>query len=581
MKNLSTAGGGTVSLTFSGGISALDELVVEAGTTLWLTNSSGSVSAKRISLGDGAALHAKASVAGCDSIVLGDGATLDIPGQASTLRLRKLSLGDGARILMTAGGGSIESALAPVVGDGAKIIFTVPEALTAGKLHAVWAAPAWDGDLSSLVEIDGLEGSSWTLKRVGAVAYLSDGTVPGVYGNATTPEWIGETSSIWSDKSNWTSNTVLTGQKYGYFGRDVNPFVTNDASRSIRYPVFRSNSGPYYLAGKQITLTYGALKESSNSIRDESPMPVVIDNPLVFSGSCAYIRNTASSCLLLRGGGIALGGIYTLGDVRLGGNWRGTNAVLTTSTSRLTVLPGGILTITATDGAFNAPSWLAVDGLLDVSNTFAFASSARLFGNGDIRIRGVETGATASFPLADSLTLYPLNGWPTVSAEAPAAAVTISAADTPTLGAQGNWRYGPADGAAPETTEVERALKVAEGATLTIDTQDPETGAGHVITFADPIMGEGSVVKTGAGTLSFVTTNSVVAGTFRVEEGAITLSGAASTAAERGWTRVISAGALVGAQEALPPRFKSRIVESDGLSILEVRSERHTVFMVK
>ena len=94
-------------------------------------------------------------------------------------------------------------------------------------------------------------------------------------------------------------------------------------------------------------------------------------------------------------------------------------------------------------------------------------------------------------------------------------------------------------------------------------------------------MGEGSVVKTGAGTLSFVTTNSVVAGTFRVEEGAITLSGAASAAAERGWTRVVSAGALVGAQEALPPRFKSRIVESDGLSILEVRSERHTVFMVK
>ena len=581
MTSLSAEGGGSVSLTFTGGISALDALVVKAGTTLWLTNASGNVSTKSIRLGDGATLHASASLAECNSIVLGAGATLDIPGQSSVLRPRRLILGDNARILMTVGLGSLEAQLPPVIGDGAKIILSMPQTLTAGKLHAIWGAPAWDGDLSSLVEVDGLNGSGWTLKRVGAVAYLSDGTIPAVTGNSTTPEWIGETSSLWSEKSNWTADTVLNGQKYGYFGRDVNPYVTNDVARSIRYPVFRSNSGPYYLAGKQITLTYGALKETSNSMRDESPMPVVIDNHLVFSASCAYIRNTASSCLLLRGGGRVTGGLYTLGDVRLGGAWRGTNAVLTTSASRLTVLPGGTLTITATDGAFNAPSWLAVDGLLDVSNKLASVSSACWLGNGAVRIRDVDTGQTASFTLADSLTLYPLNGWPTVSSDAPAAAVTISAAETPTLGALNNWGYGPAAGAVPETTEAERALKVAADATLSIDTQDPETGAGHVITFADPIMGDGSVVKTGAGTLSFATTNSVIAGTFRVEEGAISISGAASAAAERGWTRVIAAGTLVGAQEALPPRFKSRVVESDGMSILEVRSEQHTVIMVR
>ena len=582
MTSFSASGGGTVSLTFSGGISALDTLVVEAGTTLWLTNSSGSVSAKSIRLGDGAALHATAPVAGCESIVLGAGATLDIPAQSSTLRLRRLVLGDNARLLMTAGLGSVEAAVAPVVGDGAKIVFTMPETVTAGTLHAVWCAPAWDGDLSSTVEIVGLEGSGWTLKRVGSVAYLSDGTVPAVTGNSTTPGWIGETSSLWSEKSNWTADTVLNGQKYGYFGRDVNPYVTNDVARSIRYPWFLSNSGPYYLAGKQLTFSYGTLgNNNSNSIRDESPMPVVIDNPLGFSGSCAFIRNTASSCLLLRGGGKTKGGIHTLGDVRLGGEWQGTNATLLSTSSRLTVLPGGTLTITATGGAFTVPAWLAVDGLLDVSNTFAFASSSSLFGSGDIRVRGVETGATASFPLADALTLYPLSGWTTVGADAPAAAVTISAVETPTLGALGNWRYGPAAGAVPETTEAERALKVAADATLSIDTEDPDTGAGHVITFADPIMGEGSVVKTGAGTLSFATTNSVIAGVFRVEEGAVNISGAVSAAAERGWTRILSAGSLEGVLEALPARLKSRIVENGDLRSLEVRAERHTVFMLK
>ena len=622
MKSLFASGGGTVSLTFSGGISALDELVVEEDSTLWLTNSSGSVSVKRIRLGDGAflnvkapvegcdtvilgagatlwttnstitaksiilgegaSLHAKSLTAGCNSIVLGAGATLDIPGQSSVLRPRKLVLGDNARILMTVGLGSLEAQLPPVVGDGAKIILSMPQALTAGKLHAIWGAPAWDGDLSSLVEIDGLDGSGWTLKRVGAVAYLSDGTIPAVTGNSTTPEWIGETSSLWSEKSNWTADTVLKGQKYGYFGRDVNPYVTNDVARSIRYPFFRSNSGPYYLAGEQITLTYGTLSNNnSNSIRDDSPMPVVIDNYLVFSGADAFIRNTGSSCLLLRGGGRAVGGIHVSGDVRLGGEWRGTTAALLSSSARLTVLPGAVLTLTATGEAFNAPSWLAVDGFLDVSNTLASVSSAYWLGNGAVRIRDVDTGQTASFTLGDSLTLYPLNGWPTVSSDAPTAAVTISAAETPTLGAQCNWRYGPAAGAEPETTEAERALKVAADATLSIDTQNPETGAGHVITFSDPIMGDGSVVKTGAGTLSFATTNSVVAGTFRVEEGSISLSGAAASAAEKGWTRVIAAGTLVGAQEALPPRFKSRIVESDGMSILEVRSERHTVIMLK
>ena len=38
-------------------------------------------------------------------------------------------------------------------------------------------------------------------------------------------------------------------------------------------------------------------------------------------------------------------------------------------------------------------------------------------------------------------------------ADAPAAAVTISAVETPTLGALGNWRYGPAAGAVPETLD--------------------------------------------------------------------------------------------------------------------------------
>ena len=115
------------------------------------------------------------------------------------------------------------------------------------------------------------------------------------------------------------------------------------------------------------------------------------------------------------------------------------------------------------------------------------------------------------------------------------------------------------------------SFTVAAGATLTIDTEDPTTGAGYAITFADPICGAGNVVKTGAGTLVLATGDSQIEGSFVVAEGGLELGGA--LAAASGWIRVLTAASFDGVEEALGSRYKCRFVEADnGLTALEVKA---------
>ena len=166
-----------------------------------------------------------------------------------------------------------------------------------------------------------------------------------------------------------------------------------------------------------------------------------------------------------------------------------------------------------------------------------------------------------------------MEGWRTVPASDPSNAVTIAVTETPVLGATRDWTYGPEEGAVPTMAESERALTVAADSTLTIDTQDPETSEGHTIAFVDPIVGEGNVVKTGAGTLLLATTNSVIGGSFSVTGGAIAVSDEIFARAEKRWTTVMSARSFEGVSEALPSTLRGRVTVGEGGSAcLQVRT---------
>ena len=549
-----------------------------------MTNSTGTITATKVTLGDGAAIRMTSTLRRCEELGLGEGALVDMPKSSGAVMVRTLAMGANSRMNLAAGEGFVEPVLAPTLDETAKIVFTVPESgLTAHTL-----LPVWSSDMDSVppnVEIVGLDEDAWTVKTVCGVRYLSDGYDPGV--SYAAREWIGTNSSTWSVKANWSGESVLNGSSYGYFGRDLNPFVTNDAVRSIRYPIFMANAGPYFIGGKQLSLTYGDnSKDTSNTLRDLSPFPVVFDNYIVAgSAKMAYFRNVSNSFLLMRGGGKIPGAAAIHGDVRFGGVWTATNILYnadTTRASRMTVAPSGTFTLTRHDGTLAAPKRLDVFGTFETSNTLStVANTVNWRGTGVVKIHGVSADAAGAFTLGDSLTLYPMDGWRTVPASDPSNAVTIAVTETPVLGATRDWTYGPEEGAVPTMSETARALTVAADATLTIDTQDPDTSEGHVITLADPIVGDGNVVKAGAGTLLLATTNSVIKGAFRVAGGDVAVSDDIFAAADGAWTPILRASSAEGVAAALPKQLKCRVRETeDGLVAVEIRQVKGSVLII-
>ena len=553
---------------------SLGNISVCDGGRLFMTNSTGTVTAKKVVVGDGSTVRMTSTLRFCEGLSIGDGSEFDMSGSSGAIRVRKLTMGDGSRLNLKVGG-FLEPIFEPVLAETARIAFVVPEGgPTAHKLAPVYSSH--HDAVPQNVEISGLDEETWTVKTVRGVRYLSDGYDPGV--SYSSKEWIGTNSSTWSVAANWSGNSVLSGSSYGYFGRDLNPFVTNDAARTLRYPIFLANSGPYFIAGKQLSPTYGANKDTSNTIRHLSPFPVIFDNYLVAgSDTMAYFRNTANSFLLMRGGGKVKGAAVIHGDVRFGGVWTAKNIVYnseTTRGSRLTVSQGGTFTLTRPDGTFASPSRLDIFGIFETSNTLAsVASTANWRGTGVVKLHGVDKSKSAAFTLGDSLSLYPMDGWVTVSVADPSNAVTIAATETPVLGATRDWTYGPETGAVPMMSEAARALTVAADSTLTINTQDPETSEGHTIAFEDPIVGEGNVVKAGAGTLLLATTNSVIGGSFRVTGGALAVSDEIFARAEKRWTTVMSAKSFEGVPAALPATLRSRVTAGeDGSARLQVRT---------
>lgn len=555
MTSLTAEGGGTVDLAFPAGINALESLTVGADTTLALTNTKFSIS------------------------------------------VRRLKMEADAKILLVSGRCALEVQESPELDDTARIVFAPPSSLAENEKYPLWISGA-DSEIPDNVEIQGLEGTGFVCGSTLGCHYLTDGK----HTSARTdkPEWVGGAAAAdWTLPANWS----LDNGRYPYGATEVyfsgacdvlSPIRIDlpDAHNYVRQINFSGYSPPYSFSGNALRLTYGA---TSMTIDDQSHMPVEFNNRIVCtSPGDGNFRNLGSSRLALMGGGSCNADIGVLGDVRLGGEWSAggisvkelTDAQIKAGArrSRLTICEGGILTTTNIMVSMPAPSALTVYGTLEISNLLTSVSNANWRGNGCVKLHGVDVGVSGSFMLQDSISLYPVEGWRTVSSAAADACVSITVKDSPTLGATCDWTYGPAAGAEPTSKEQDRALVLVDGATLTVDTEDPVSGSGHTITFVEPIIGKGSVNKIGSGTLAFATTNSFVSGRFSVSGGLIAPAGRfVDESLRKKWIRLVTAASFSGVTESLDPAFVGRIVElGDGLSAFEVRrGPKGTVMLVR
>ena len=619
MTSLTVSGGGTVDLAFTAAIAGLKTLVVEDNTTLYLTNMTGNVTAKSLRLGKNAQLHLKSSLSGCISVRAAEGAVFDAPNQASMSGLQNLELEDGAAFTVPNLGAQLllrkltmgkGATLNLPIGFGVEVrrldCAADSKVVLSGEPTGTWLVPlwsAWDArGTPPTVEVSGYDLEKWELRNKEGILYLADETTKPTRYACGKQDWLGAVSGLWSETGNWRNGSRGSGSNYAAFDLDDHTIVTNDYASTIRYTITYLNAAPYFFRGtKTLTESYGGTKDTQNTIRHQGAFPAVYELPLKFTDPTPYLRSTGKSYLAVTNVDIGAQAqapkhFYMSGDVRLGGSWCCTNMTTLASGSRsheVTVYSNSTLTLTAAEASFKAFPKMTIDGLLDVSNTLTSVATANWLGEGAVKLHAVATDETAAFALREKLTLYPEAGWTTVAAETPDAAVTIAASDTPTLGATRDWTYGPAADAEPTTSAADRALTVGEEAVLTIDTEDPVTGEGHVVTFADPIVAVGKVVKTGAGTLVLASDANAI-GELAVEEGAImipvvqtldkvtfaagatlALGDGQKAAAESEWTTVLTAKSVTGLGDTSGDgRYRLRTLTVDGLTVVQAKAKR-------
>lgn len=527
-------------------------------------------------------------------------ATLTIQaGETSILQVHRLALGAGATIRIAAGNVSVESQLSPVFGAGAKIEVSVPAGLQTGVRHPVFAGPRDESKpVSAHISYVGLD-QPWAEKVVCNVHYLSDGTALGVT-NAEY-EWIGSTSSSWADVTNWSGEkNPIYMSVYAYFGQDVNPYVDMDVSNNIfRGMTFEETCGPYYLYSStdaSARIRYGSTDTPTCVSKSKFPAEIGFRGSYSYSGQThAHFRCYGDTYLAVTGGGEP-GALRIGGDVRLGGEWTTAGVGYIPKSDAyarepsVSILPGAILTLTNRSAVQSAPARMTIDGTLEIQNTLSSEADAAWIGEGAVRTYSVANGAGASatLTLGDQLALYPMEGWTTVSPEHADTAFRLAMRGQTRLGAAADWTYGMAAGASSSVAPADRALTVLRDATVTIDTADPETGAGHVVTFDDPIIAEGAMTKIGAGTLVLnseadrISSLRVDGGTVRFgavqEIGSLVLADGAliepsGSLARDGWVTVLKAKSITGLGTAMGG-YAVRQVESDGLVLVQMKAKR-------
>lgn len=529
VTSLSAYGGGSAKLAFNTSPGRLDRLSVGSGTTMVLTNYSAKLPADVLEMGDGSVIDMKV--------------------------------------------GSFIEAASAAIAPTARIRVTPPATLTAGTQYPVFYAPVgMENPLSCVTLTDALP-EGWKMDAIGSYVCITDGTAVAGSPSATHQAepnkyvyWNGTLDDKWSTGGNWSSGTVPNASSlYVYFSGNGNghQVITNETSaiqfRSIHV---NADAAPYEIRGASMRFLYPTSAAGSNhSILSESSHPFTMRNYVYKKNSDGgmILLATGSSYIALTGGGTVPETLQFNGDIRLGGTWTAQQFVAQDATAptrgrRLTVLPGGSLTVSAQETSLTSASTVSVLGgaTMSVAGTaldYAASSANVVDGTltvtcpiscaGGVAFRGTGVVEVASFAGAtETPGNVSLAGKVRFTPHEWSAPVGLKVRDTPILAA--------ADDLALDFQG--EAIDLDMHATLTVD-----TGA-HTVSVAAPFTGGGDIAKQGEGRLTIASTNvlngavSVAAGTldlaapqtFRrlsfAEGASLTVSGALMDDAMRGRT---------------------------------------------
>ena len=496
--------------------------------------------------------------------------------------------------------------------------------------------PGGDASAVTITTPNGLP-AGWRIVRDGSVAYLTDDKSVANPDSETESvwTWIGAADGNWTPPANWAINkNNKERNKYPGANQTIvfaglgTTVITNNLGGVLAFNKmqFKKGAAVVRFRGEPFEMTATAVSGASMAVKMDTPdrTAVVFENRVrststTYHSSAAGVGSISYLCGFTGESAI----FNVIGDNRLGGesefmalNVGGIYTTDSTSGSNpsLALITNAVVTVTAqtNDLAYSGNFSLRVEagaklqfansgnrsdvryrptfafanttihGLLDIGIPFYVVGDQKFYGRGAIAVDCVRGDVTGSgrVCIGDGLSLYS-TGFDTVSAENPDSAVSVLAESDAAIGATCDWTYGPAAGVTTATTAADRALRSAGVyATLTVDTEDPGTGAGHRITFADPILAAGDLVKAGAGTLVFETTGNTVAERFTVEEGTLALG--PSLAANADWTDVLTAKEIVLSDGCMADGFKMKIVvNDDGTATLQMKPKRGLVLLVR
>ena len=450
------------------------------------------------------------------TVEVADGTTLAFAGAKVGLKAMNLKLGANAKIKVDISTTNYVDASSTVeFGEGAKIVATsLPSVLAEGTFYPVYFAPAGtDPDLSKVASESALP-TGWSFAKTGNAVYLTDGkaTPYSEVREGSTRTWSGAGSdNRYANTDNWVDGQLAGDSCHAFFKGNVNTVVSIDSALTLRN--FIVSGGPFMFSGSgvsfQMPLQSALFGDSVASVKNEGLFPVVVANQVgaATESNCLLFQSYDEGSVSMTGGSSRSRPLGFGGDVRLGGTWNveflrsvpkyGSVAVL--RNSRLTVMPGATLAVTAQAGDFNTMGAGAfaiatnatmivggtdftltkenrhyIDGSLSVTCSLVPTARQTFLGDGTLTLSGGVADAPAGgVRLEGNITLVPA-GWTND--------VALAVKDNVTIAPSADWTFG---GSAALHLDDRSALTFATG--------------GHKLTLAVPLESEGSVVVTGGG----------------------------------------------------------------------------------
>ena len=460
---------------------------------------------------------------------------------------------------------------------------------SAGYRYDIFDAGPW-GDLGGLTINAVSIPEGWRIAKSGGVAYLTDDVTPTIPDDPTAGGWywVGGGGN-WTDVSHWninkgnTDGTKSPGKNSQvYFAGASDVAITNNTGATISIGLMRLLNGTTALRFRgspfELTQTFVNSSASAFSVGDYRYSPhVTFETPVSSPNSIVWVTPGRGTLSFLKGFSITGGHFSYCGTVRLGGESELGGLYPyhkddSQTRTELVLVTGAVVTVTAQATNFTcacnfrigenaklkftggelveyARASHSVHGRIDIGVPYSAYGTKSFYGTGRVDVASTKGHASGAgvMEIGEGLRLY-LGSWSTVTANAPDSAMTIRVGSAATIGAKADFTYGPAAGVTTSTTAAERAL-VTEGlyAPLTIDTSDPDTGVGHTITFADPVVAAGDVLVKGAGAVCFASGEDSFAQKLSFDGSAgLSFSAAQRRAALSGWTPVVTAAKIEG-----------------------------------